>query len=125
DAAPEVDRIHAARMEVLAVDEDVPALPSAGHQLVHAIDATNEGALAASRGTDDGEHVVGRNGDRHASQRVIVAEPGVEVLHLDLGTRAVPAAHRRPPKRCLVMKRAASESAPTIIRRTSDAAQAF
>src|SRR6266850_689426 len=125
DPAPEVDRVHAPRVEVSPVDQDVAALARAGHQLVHPVDAADEGALAAARGADDGEHGVGGDRQRDPPERMVVAEPGVEVLYVDLRPGTVSAGHRCAPKRCRVSRRAARDNTPTRSSSTSAAAHAL
>src|SRR5476651_1839317 len=84
DAPPQIDRVDAAGVQILAVHQDAPRLSGARHQLMHAVDAAHEGALAAAGRPDDGEDRVLRHRERNVAQRMHIAKPGLELLHLDL-----------------------------------------
>ena len=74
----------------LAVDVHVPHLDGALHlaaldEVVHAVEAAQQGALAAARGADEGGHLVG--GDLHVDvfERLKVGIEQIDVLYADVG----------------------------------------
>src|SRR5947208_3121030 len=64
DFPPQLDRIDAAGVEVAAIETNAAAHPSARRFLVQAIDAADEGALAAAAGTHDRRQRAPGNGKR-------------------------------------------------------------
>ena len=90
--APHGDGVEPAAVDVLAVEQHRPRHPAAVGQLVHAVQAAQERALAAARRADDGRHRVGREEQRHLLHGDVAAEQGGEPARFDphegvVGTR--------------------------------------
>src|SRR5205814_8744973 len=94
------DDVDVRRVEVDAVEQDLPGRPGAGDLLVHAVDAADHRRLAAARWPDDRRDLVRRKGKIDTANGVVAAVVGVEVLELEvadvspgLGVPAVVLAH--------------------------------
>ena len=60
DAPAQRDHVDARAVDVLAVEEQLPAGAAAGDQVVHAVDGAQQRALAAAARADDGRHLARR-----------------------------------------------------------------
>ncbi len=69
-------------VDVLAGKLDAALGAGTAHLLVHAIEAANDGALAAAGRPDDGRHLVGPDGHGHALDRLALAVPGTQVADI-------------------------------------------
>src|SRR5207245_1377198 len=70
--------------EVVAIEHHLPGGALAGVKVVHAIEDTQQGGLAAARRTDEGGGLVGVKRQADALQRPAVAVEELEVLDRDL-----------------------------------------
>ncbi len=73
----------AGRVDVLAVEPDLPGERGARHQLVHAVEQPQEGGLAAARRPDERGDLAGRHVQVDALEHEVVAEPGAGVDGLE------------------------------------------
>ncbi len=128
DLAADHDRVDTLAVEVLPVDDDLALDVGARDDLVHAVERTEEGRLAAARGADEGGDRPGLDGDGDVLHGEEVAVVDVEVLDVDaLGHVVVPCLSRQRPvlgAKNLEMRRATMLSTMTITMRTSAAVQA-
>ena len=56
--ATERYHVNARIIDVITVKEDLALGPAVGNQIVHSVEATQQGAFSAPGGTDEGRHLV-------------------------------------------------------------------
>ena len=71
-----------------AVDQDRALDPDVLDQVVHPVEAAQQGGLAAPGRADEGGDGLLPDGQRHVAEGLEIAVPEVEPLDLDLGARA-------------------------------------
>ena len=87
DAGAQLHHVQRGVVDVLPVDDDLAGDAAALDRVVHAVDAAQEGRLAAARRPD--QAVTARSGmSRRRLQRLLVAVVDVDVLGDDLGSVA-------------------------------------
>ena len=85
DPAPHLDRVDVARVEVLAVVEDLAVDLRAGHEVVHPVEAADQRALAAPARADEGGHGVLEDVDADVPNRDVATVRDREVADLEDG----------------------------------------
>ena len=85
DPAPHLDRVDVARVEILAVVEDLAVDLRAGHEVVHPVEAADQRALAAPARADEGGHGVLEDVDADVPNRDVAAVRDREVADLEDG----------------------------------------
>ena len=55
---PQRHRIHFRRIDVLVIEQKLPGDATTDHRVVHAVQGTQKGGLAAARGTDHGDDLI-------------------------------------------------------------------
>src|SRR5215217_4911293 len=85
DLGAQDHRVDRLGVHVVAVDLDLPLDAGAGDGVVHAVDAAQEGRLAAARRTDEGGDRLAGDVDRDGVERLLVAVEDVDVPDHDLG----------------------------------------
>ncbi len=83
--APQGDGVDVPPEQVLPVDAEGALGPRAGNELVHAVQAAQEGGLPAPRRADGRRHRPGRDDEVHVVQGVVLPVPGIQVLDGQLG----------------------------------------
>ena len=83
DPPPHLDRVDVVRVEVLAVVEDLAADSRARHEVVHAVEAADQRALAAAGRADEGGHGVLVHVEADALDRDVAAVRHVQVANLE------------------------------------------
>ena len=81
----QLGHVHAAVVDVRAPDADVPHGADAVHEVVHPVDAAEQGGLPAARRPDIGGHPVLGDGHGHVLERQLLAVVEGEVVDLDHG----------------------------------------
>ncbi len=89
DAPPHLDAVGLRPVEVVAVVEHLAGQGEPGDRVVHAVEAAQEGRLAAPGGTDDRRDQVAVDRQRHARHRRLVAvgDRDVAGIEHDLAAR--------------------------------------
>src|SRR5699024_84954 len=127
DLAAHADRVDAPGVHVRPVAAHLTLDAGAGDDLVHPVQRSEEGGLAAARGTDEGRDGTRLDGHVHSLDGEEVAVVDVQVLHVDAfghrGSLSVAGAGQRPVEgeKILEMSRARRLSSMTMIIRTSAA----
>ena len=88
DALADFDRVDLRPVEVEAVVEELAVHLRSGDEVVHAVEAADERALAAARGADHRRHLVRRDVERDAADGGLAAVRDLEVAHLEDGLAA-------------------------------------
>ena len=125
DQLADLDRVDVGPVEVLAVVEELAVDFGAGDQVVHPVEAAQQGALAAARGTDQRGDVVAVDVHRHALDGGHAAVEDVDALQLEdlflvaprrAGAELRPHGDRRPARpRASRVSRAVSGLLSSII----------
>src|SRR3990170_2908236 len=79
DAGSELHRVNLRRIDILPVKGDRAGDPAAFDDVVHAVEAAQEGRLAATGGADQGGHRAVQDVERDVEQRLLVAVIDVDV----------------------------------------------
>ncbi|SIQ65962.1 hypothetical protein SAMN05421641_11177 [Paracoccus thiocyanatus] len=87
DAGTQLHRVDALVIDILAVQRDLALDPADVDGVVHAVQAAQEGRLAAARGADEGGDGLVQQVDIHVLDRVLVAIPDLNVAGRDLDFR--------------------------------------
>src|SRR4029453_11390342 len=82
----QVGDVHAEVVDVGAADPDIAQDADAVHEVVHPVDAPEEGGLPAARGPDIGGHAVLGDGHGHVLERQLLTVVEREMVDLDHGT---------------------------------------
>ena len=85
DPAAHLDRVDVGRVEIGAVVEDVALDHRARHEVVHAVEAADQRALAAAGRPDEGRDGVAVDVQSHLADRHVAAVGNREVVHLEDG----------------------------------------
>ena len=88
---PQFDHVGRAVEDLLAVHEDAAGGADVVDQVVHAVQAAQQGRLAAARGTDQGRDLVAGEVDGNILQGLAAAVEEAQVVHLDDRVSARPA----------------------------------
>src|SRR5438552_16333 len=83
DAAPQVDGVDLAIIDVLSVEEHLAGHLRAGREVVHEVEGAEEGRLAAAAGSDDRGHLVPPDGKIDAVEDLLAAERHVQAARFD------------------------------------------
>src|SRR2546427_6091152 len=83
DPASQLDRTHVAGIDIHIIEQDLAQNARGGRQLVHAIQAAQQRALATARGADDrGDGMRGKQ-QRHVADGAMLSEQRREVRRLE------------------------------------------
>src|SRR5208283_2666089 len=80
--APQLDHVGRTIEDLLPVNENAARRADVVDQIVHAVQAAEQGRFAAARGTDQGGDLVTRKVDRDVLQRLAAAVVQTQVVHL-------------------------------------------
>jgi len=84
DAPAELNHIHGARINVLAVEYHPAFQPGAGDEIVHSIEGPEERGLPASRWTDKRGHKTPPDGNVHIVERLLSTVEKIRPFNADL-----------------------------------------
>ena len=88
DELADLDRVDLRAVEVEAVVEELALHLGSGDEVVHAVEAADERALAAARGPDHRRHLVRGDVEREAANGRLAAVRDLEVPYLEDGLAA-------------------------------------
>ncbi len=71
--------VHLRVMDVFVIEQDLSTHPAAVDGIVHAVEATQEGGLAAAGGADEGGHLVLADVDGDVEQRLLLSVEDIDV----------------------------------------------
>ena len=83
DAGAHLGRVDARVVEILIAEHDGAANPGGGNQIVHAVEASDDGALAAAGGSDEGSYLVRPDGHHDVLDRTKAAVEHLQVLNVE------------------------------------------
>jgi hypothetical protein len=98
----QLHHVHARTIDILAVQPDLAFHPRAGDGVVHPVERAQESRFAAARRADEGGDIFGRNVDRDAVERLLLAIENRNVARRNLGfdrVKFVKCRHQRFSKR--------------------------
>ena len=75
DAPPHLNRVHRIRVDVRAFQQHAALSTHAADEFIHAVDPTQQRALAAAGGTDDGRDLLARKPDGDISNGLEIPVP--------------------------------------------------
>jgi len=80
DPAPQGDHVKSRIVDVLPVQDDLPRHPAGRDEVIHPVQAAQEGALAATRRPDESRHLMEQKIKGDVLQRVKVTVIEIKML---------------------------------------------